>query len=220
MIMAVLAGVAIAAGYRVRQGATATVVLSTGVFLWDQQTYSSHRWLALLLVTYLIFARSDSAWTLRSGGGTSIPMWPQFLMMSQLSVCYFFAAISKLNGSFLSGVPLSHWVWLPLPFWMFVLMAWATIAVELFLAVALWSRRVRKIAVALGVALHLSIVIALADQTLPLIAFAVSCLSLYPLFLSGPDTRVTVPPIGTNMHHERPRSRLSAIDFTALAPER
>ena len=186
LVAAVTAGLALTLGWRTSAAAVATVALNVGVFLWDQQTYSSHRLLGTLLVAYLVFARSDAAWSLSSRGGP-VPWWPQLLMMSQVSVCYFFAAVSKVNVVFLSGAPLSLWVWVPLPWWLFTLMAVGTVAVELFLAFALWRRSTVRAAAALGMLLHVSIVVLLEDQRLPLAAFALTCLCLYGLFLHRPE---------------------------------
>jgi hypothetical protein len=181
LVTAVAVGLALALGWHVASAAALTTVLNVAVFLWDQQTYSSHRLLATLLVAYLIFARSDAVWSVSRRGGL-VPWWPRLLMMTQLSVCYFFAAASKVSILFLSGVPLAGWVWIPLPWWMFTLMAFGTVLVELFLTVGLWLRRTRRAAFALGGALHLSIVAMMSDQTWPLIAFGLTCVSLYGLF--------------------------------------
>ncbi|CCG02928.1 HTTM domain-containing protein [Blastococcus saxobsidens] len=190
LVVAVVAGLALTVGWRTATAASVTTALNVGVLLWDQQTYSSHRLLATLLVAYLVFAESDRAWSLSPRGGLA-PWWPQLLMMTQLSVCYFFAAVSKISVVFLSGAPLSLWVWAPLPWWMFTLMAVGTVAVELFLAFALWRRSTARAAAALGVLLHLSIVVLLEDQTLPLAAFALTCLCLYGLFLHRPEIPVS-----------------------------
>lgn len=186
LVLAVAAGLALAVGWQAASAAALTTVLNVAVFLWDQQTYSSHRLLATLLVAYLIFSRSDAVWSVSRRGG-SVPWCPRLLMMTQLSVCYFFAAISKMTVLFLSGVPLSGWVWLPLPWWMFTVMAVGTVLVELFLAVGLWLRRTRRAAFLLGGALHLSIVVMMRDQTSALLSFALTCVSLYGLFLVRPD---------------------------------
>lgn len=186
LVVSLLVAGAIVIGWRTAQAAAVLTVINVGVLLCDQQTYSSHRLLMTLLVAYLIFARSDAVWSVAARGGT-VPWWPQLLMMSQLSVCYFFAAVSKISVVFLSGVPLSLWVWVPLPWWMFTFMAVGTVVVELYLAVGLWRPSSRRKAALLGVLLHMGIVTMLKDETVPLIAFAITCLGLYWLFLSRPD---------------------------------
>jgi hypothetical protein len=183
LVVAVAAGLALALGWHAALAAALTTVLNVAVLVWDQQTYSSHRLLATLLIAYLIFARSDAAWALSRRGGP-VPWWPRLLMMTQLTVCYVFAAASKVSILFLSGTPLAGWVWVPLPWWMFSLMAFGTVLVEFFLAVGLWLRRTRRAAFALGGALHVSIIAMMSDQTWPLVAFGLTCISLYGLFAS------------------------------------
>lgn len=185
LVAALIAGTAIVVGWCTAPMAVLSTVLNAWVFLWDQQTYSGHRFLATLLVAYLVFARSDAVWSVSRRGG-DVPWWPQLLMMTQLSVCYFFAAITKINPLFLTGAPLSQWVWAPLPWWMFMGMAVGTVVVELFLAFGLWARSTVRAAVGTGVFLHTSIVLLVEDQTVPLIAFSLTCLSLYCLFLARP----------------------------------
>lgn len=185
--LATLCGTAIALGYHVAIAATLSTILSLGAFMWDQQAFSSHRWLGLLMVAYLIWARSDSEWAVTSRSAREVPWWPRLLMMSQLSVCYFFAAVSKVNAAFLSGVPLAGWTWFPLPVQAFQILAVGAVATELFLAFALWSRRWRRPAALLGVLLHVSILVGL-PYTWDLVAFALTCVPVYLLFLTRPAT--------------------------------
>jgi hypothetical protein len=185
LVLAVLAGAALAVGWATVPAALLSTLLNVWVLLWDQQTYSSHRFLATLLVAYLIFARSDAVWSVSRRGG-DVPWWPQMLMMTQLSVCYFFAAASKINPVFLSGAPLSQWVWAPLPWWTFTVLAVSTVVIEMFLAVGLWRRSTARDAAVAGVLLHGSIVVLLEDETVALMVFALTCLSLYGLFLARP----------------------------------
>jgi hypothetical protein len=204
-IVAVAAGLALLLGWHTALTASVTTVLNVLVFLWDEQTYSSHRLLATLLVAYLVFVRADATWAIRPGAGP-VRRGPQVLMMTQLSVCYLFAALSKMNALFLSGAPLSLWLWIPLPRWGFTAMAIGTVATEIFLALGLWTRRYRAGAMAIGVLLHLSIVTLMAEQTIPLIAFALTCLCLYPLFWLG-------------LNSDRPVSQSGDVPTVALTAE-
>lgn len=208
LVVATLAGFALAVGWHTAWAAAVTTLLNVGVFLWDQQTYSSHRFLVTLLVAYLIFARSDATWSVSRHHPGPVPRWPQLLMMTQLSACYFFAAASKVNPAFLTGAPLSHWVWVPLPWWCFTLMAFATVLVELFLSLGLWFARTRRTAVALGLMLHVSIVIMMREHTWALLSFAITCTSLYPLFLTTHVRRTTETSPGPSPHPATPRTRL------------
>ncbi|WP_309106743.1 hypothetical protein [Arthrobacter sp.] len=46
LLLAVLAGIALTIGWRTASAAVVSTLLNVLVFLWDQQTYSSHRFLA------------------------------------------------------------------------------------------------------------------------------------------------------------------------------
>jgi hypothetical protein len=189
-ILAVAAGAAVAVGWFTAPAAIVSVALGAIILIWDQQLYSSHRWFGILLLAYLVFAQSDTAWSVKPfRARRTVRWWPQLLMMSQLSVLYVFSAISKMNLTFISGAPLSGWVWLELPWQAFFVASIVTIVVELVIGIGLWFRASRRVAALFGVALHLSIVVLMNNETLPLIAFAITCVSLYPLFLARPDLR-------------------------------
>jgi len=190
VVLAVGAAMAVTIGWNTEVAAIVSVLLSVVVLLWDQQTYSSHRLLATLLLSYLVFARAGTAWSVRPvPGSPTVVWWPQLLMMSQLSVLYLFSALSKINLLFISGKPLAMWVWIELPWQFYTVAAFMTIVVELVIAFGLWFPASRRVAVAFGLGLHLSIVALMNHETLSLIAFALTCVSLYPLFLFRPGVR-------------------------------
>lgn len=190
LVAAVATGAAITIGYRTTGAAIVSTLLSGWVFLWDQQTYSSHRWLALLLVTYLIFSRPDTAWSWTSSrlaeAPAMVPWWPQLLMMTQLSVCYLFAGLSKNNLTFLSGGSLGAWIRWEFPEAVLVAMAFGTVLTEVFVALGLWARQTRLVAVVVGFGFHTAILVLIEDQTWALVAFALTCVSLYPLYFAHP----------------------------------
>jgi hypothetical protein len=188
--VAVLASLALVVGWRTRAAALVLAGADLVTLLWDQQTYSSHRLLSTILLVLLAFAGSDRTWAVQRSEAEASP-WPRLLMMSQLSVCYLFAALSKLNVTFLSGAPLHAWLRWDLPVLLTFAMAIGAVLTELTIAICLWSRRFRLLAVALGVLLHVSIVVGLADQTWPLTAFALTCVPLYGLFLTQASGRYT-----------------------------
>lgn len=190
--LTIVAAVAVTLGWNTEGAAIVSVMLGIAILLWDQQTYSSHRLLATLLMAYLVFARAGTAWSIRPvPERPSVPWWPQLLMMSQLSVLYLFSGLSKINVWFISGVPLASWVWIELPWQTYAIAAVMTIVVELVIAVGLWFPSSRRVAVLLGLGLHVSIVVLMDHDTLALLAFAITCVPLYPLFLFRPLIRDT-----------------------------
>jgi hypothetical protein len=189
--VAVLAGVALVVGYHAATAAAVSSVLGVVALLWDQQTYSNHRVLVTLLVTFLVFARSDAALSVwrRRPHQAAVPWWPQLLMMTQLSACYLFAALSKVNPVYLDGEPFAFWLWMSLPSALLPVVAVASVLTELFLAVGLWFRATRYVAAAAGVALHVSIVLGMSSDNVALFAFACACVPVYGLFLTRPSLR-------------------------------
>jgi Vitamin K-dependent gamma-carboxylase len=190
VVLTIAAALAVTVGWNTEKAATVSVILGITMLLWDQQTYSSHRLLGTLLMAYLVFAKAGTAWSVRPvPGRLSVPWWPQLLMMSQLSVLYFFSALSKINVWFISGIPLAYWVWIELPWQLYAVAAVMTIVVELTIAVGLWFQASRRVAILLGLGLHLSIVVLMNHDTFALLTFAITCISLYPLFLFRPRMR-------------------------------
>jgi hypothetical protein len=104
---------------------------------------------------------------------------------------YLFAALSKINRTYLSGATMAAYV---SPAVLAVApesgrtavvlaMTWGSILVELWLAFALWSPRCRATAVATGIAFH-AVMIALLPSPVryQLTVFAVEMLALYVVF--------------------------------------
>ncbi|NPC43525.1 HTTM domain-containing protein [Nocardioides sp. zg-1230] len=85
--------------------------------LWDQQAYTNHFWLTTLLLAYLAFAGSDNVWSVSSlfGQRTRATSLPVLLMVTQLSVCYLFGALAKINPWWLAGDELRAQLLTPLP---------------------------------------------------------------------------------------------------------
>ncbi len=194
-----IAGIGIALGVFTRWWALLVVLLELLTFLTDQQLYSNHRVLLTLLAAFLIFAKSDAAWApgakaraRASLNEVGVPWWPQFLMLCAVSSCYLFAGLSKINPYWLRGTQLDEMRWLSLSSAQLHLLAVLTIATEVFIALALWWPRARVLAALAGIGLHTSIVL-LLDSPLVFSAFALLCISTYPLFLNRPALRTHRP---------------------------
>lgn len=166
----------------------ATTLLFT--LLLDHQAYSNHLYLMALMVVLLTLADSGAGWRFPRGPDRAVPFWGPLIIMSQISVVYLFAAVTKLNANFLEGgvvtAAMSGGV-LPAPAFLVTpaagrVLALMTIVAELLLAVGLWFPPTRKLAALTGLVLHTSILLLMRD-TGDLVVFAILMWSTYPLFL-------------------------------------
>ena len=181
-----LSAVALILGLYGRVAALLTSTAGAVVLATDQQLYSNHLLLLVLLALYLSFSDPDHAWGVRQRGvGEPVPLWPQLLLMAQVSTMYSWTGIAKMTDSWLSGRVLeASWSGrLPFPESMFPALAVFTIAVELFLAIGLWFRRTRGAAFVIGFGLHTAIVLSLIGGARLLMSFGLLTMSTYPLFL-------------------------------------
>ena len=201
-----------------RVAAGGLLALHGYIFFADQLNFRNHPYLFLLVLLILVFSPCDDALSLRrlrSGRerqepdpraylGSWKPLTAQRLIQVQLSLVYFYAALHKLNGYFLSGGVLSRQISRDLfddfsgqlvhvflspavVDWLkqateeherFVIPAVLTVAIEMFLAFGLWFRRSRPYAFALGFALHGGIALVMNIKT-----FSFATLATYLLFL-------------------------------------
>lgn len=184
------AAVAFTAGWRTRSAGVVLVLAMLRVLTGDQQAYSSHLYLMLLLVLILTVADSSATASLdarRVGSRAWIPAWPVWLLAVQGSLVYGLAAATKLIPEYLSGAVLCFhlgWLhWSSPPVMLCAGLAIASVLTELFLAVGLWSRRFWGVACVAGLGLHALMIFLLAMQVrLQLVIFAGEMLVLYPLY--------------------------------------
>jgi hypothetical protein len=177
----VLAWVALAVaftlGYRTRLAGTGLAVLMFYTLILDQQTYSNHLYLLILIVAVVALAPD-----------------PAFLLRWQLSIVYGFSALWKCNAYYLSGAVIAAHLIPPLEPWRkfeyMAPLAAASLFVEVFLAIAFWSPRYRPVAWVVGLALHLGCVAILAPgYQLQIAVFALEMIALYTAF-GPPPLRV------------------------------
>lgn len=180
--------IALTVGLFARLAAAGVAVVAAASMALELQAFSNHVTLLVALSALLALGNPSAAWSLdarRRGPRASIPYWPSFLIKFQISTVYAYAALSKLNESFLSAEVLgSRWepvVGDPVGVIQALLVAIAvsTVLAESFLAVALWSERFRRIAVPLGLALHVVIPATLGAALIP---FSTLMLGAYVLF--------------------------------------
>lgn len=185
-----VASVMLLLGWRARAGAATMTTVVAYVLLLDQQLFGNNLYLLGLVGLLLTVADSSAVWSLdarRAGYRPRIPAWPVRLLMLQVTLVYLFAAAAKLNPVFLSGgmmAAMDGALAFPESWRVVSVMAplsAAAVLVEIFIALGLWSARLRVPAVALGLGLHASIALFMG-AVVELTIFMVVTTSLYVLF--------------------------------------
>jgi len=200
----VVSAAALLVGWRTRLAAVVLTATVGAVLLLDQQLYSNHLYLIVLVCGLLTVADCGAALSvdaLRRGNQDEISGWPIWLLRLQVSLVYGYAALSKLNPDFLSGSVVASELRRAGPLavpdaWRFaepmLVLSVLAIATEAFLSVALWSRPWRPMALVVALGLHLSITVWL-DPFYQLLVFSLVTLPLLILFLDAtPASRVVV----------------------------
>lgn len=200
-----LAAAFLCIGWFTRTAGTLLAALMIYVLVLDQQTYSNHLYLLILEVFFLVVGNSGAVSAVDARGQAEprlVPAWPITLWKLQISIMYFYAAVAKLNKEFLEGEVLAMF-WPTtgalgfLASWrtpqLLQPLAWLSVALEFFLAGALWLRGLRKLALFLGISLHLGMVLMVSQENpLGIIEFALATLPPYLLFFEW--TNGTKPP--------------------------
>lgn len=190
------AAVAVVAGWKVPIAGPALVAVIVVTLSLDQQLYANHLYLMAWLALLLTLADSGAALSI-SGEERPVVRWPLLLLMAQVSIVYGFSALTKLNSDFMSGSVLASVLngglipfpeALRTPGFLSVVAMLAVIA-ELFLAVFLWSPRLRLAAFVVGLGLHGAITLFMSP-TSELIVFSLEMLSVYVVFLTDDGSRL------------------------------
>lgn len=160
----------------------------------DMNLYSNHVYLLFLSVTLLTVAKSGAAISIdrflsHGPPALTVPYVPVFLLRYQVSVMYFFTAIQKINLTFLSGTVLQR----SLIFGAIInfpalyrAMSAIVIIAELFLAIGLWIKPLRRWVFLFGFIFHAIIpVFMLPNYRYDLMVFSTISVGLYFTFLPG-----------------------------------
>jgi len=166
-------------------GAGAVAASGTAIIFTTPGLYYSHFYLLVVVAVVLaLFAQEHQ----------------RTLLRAQLSIVYGFGALTKVNGTYLSGEVLEVWLarsplfgGLALPTWMLVSAAVLSVLCEGFLAVGLWFVRTRVVAVVVGIAFHAGILIAVPDGP-TLAIYAGTMFALYWLFFDPAERPDEVEP--------------------------
>lgn len=185
---------------RVTSGVLAALIF--GLLAVDPEFYNNHLYLIGLVALLLACANPTGLLSIDARHGRSAPAtprWPGFLLKAQVSTVYTFAALSKLQEDFVSGLvlhvnlsrgPFSGFLPKILleSFPVLVAISVTVIVAQFFLAWALWINPLRGWAFLVGLALHAPMLL-LANswhQALRLAIFSALMWVLYLGFLHTP----------------------------------
>lgn len=160
----------ISVGFLYRISATLFFVGFSYVFLLERALYLNHLYFVCLVSFLMIFvpahrAFSVDAW-LRPQIRTSVaPIWPLWILRTQLAIVYIFAGIAKLNSDWVRGEPLRTWLreLQTTPYAgqlfqrseAFLLISWGGLLFDLLIVPLLVWRRTRAFAFIAAVCFHL-----------------------------------------------------------------
>jgi hypothetical protein len=197
LVLAVL----VVVGVRARDALLASALLGTYVLLCDRLEFHHNRWALFCYAGLLAFAPCDRSFRVGAVSAARVgPLWAVRLAQLQVSIIYVASGGSKLlDADWRSGRVLLERFHLYLQTHATGTVAWLVervarpevagilaaiaIATELFLAVGLWTRRTRALALGWGLLFHLSI-----EATSRVEGFTWLTLAVYALFLT-PDMR-------------------------------
>ncbi len=186
----IAAAVALIAGYRARLAAAIVVAAALFQQVVDHNFAAFHMDYMVVVLVLTAVSESDadlSVRWLREGRppNVTVEAWPVWLQQVQLSIVYFYTAVAKLNEPFLTGQLLRDRLALPAFMHDPTVLTWfagGTVALEFFLVFALWSRRLRPLGFASGIALHVLVPILMGPYA-GLLVFSLLTLSVYVLFV-------------------------------------
>lgn len=193
-------------GWRSRVSAWLVAASAGVILLLDAQTYSNHLYLLVLMAALFGCGPSGAAFALEARGREvpdSVPRLAAALIVAQVGIVYTFAALAKVNVSFLSGETVAGY----LPRWMVSLLdgrpgagyvvlglSVSAVVLELVVGLGLLTVRYRRDAFLLGFLIHVGMVVAVhPGERLAIAGFAVLMFAAYlPALGMLPIQRVVV----------------------------
>src|SRR5690606_10120359 len=174
--LGVLAGALMVVGLLSRVAtATAFVIVTYLVFV-DMTSFAHNRGFLVWMLGGLAFLPTDRAFSLDArlhrDRPTTGDLWPVFVLRVVVTTVYLTSGLTKLaNPDWRSGlvlwdrvnryahkIPWDGWVYdVVTSRWFHRVLAPSAIAVEVFIALALWNRRTRAVAMVVAVIFHASI---------------------------------------------------------------
>ncbi|MGC1274951.1 MAG: HTTM domain-containing protein [Planctomycetaceae bacterium] len=139
------------------------------VFLLDQSLYLNHLYLVTLIIGLATLLPANRAlsldvWMRPTLAATVVPRWTLTLLRCQVGIVYFFGGIAKLEGDWLSGVPMQMMLLeradlIDQPAGepaVALFFAWSGLLLDLLAVPLLWWKRSRLVALLLIAGFHLT----------------------------------------------------------------
>lgn len=170
-LLMLLASIGIIVGKWYRGSALLFAFGFTYIFLLEKAHYLNHWYLFCWLGFIMALLPANREWSLdvaRDPGKRrrTIPFWSMAVLPFLMGVVYFFGGLAKLNGDWLSAVPLKDWLRmkddLPVIGWLLAkegsawLMSYAGLLLDLSIAFLLLFRKTRLYALAAALFFHLT----------------------------------------------------------------
>jgi len=154
-------------GYRYRWSLSLFTLMWTGAYLMQKSSYNNHYYLLIVVCVMMLFlpAAGDASLDARRKSTRTIqmPQWCSWVLIAQITIVYFFAAISKcyphwLDGTFVQIALHSASVKMHLPWlserWFAIAISWGGLFFDaLVIPLFLW-RRTRTVALAASLLFH------------------------------------------------------------------
>ncbi|SEP75876.1 HTTM domain-containing protein [Flavobacterium urocaniciphilum] len=188
-------GILIAIGLFYRFSMILFTIMWAGVYLAQKESYNNHYYFLVLVGVIMCFLPANGKLSLDSKffpktQSTTLPRWMPFLLIFQISILYFYAAVAKiypdwLDGTFsrilLNGIT-QHQFLLDIfnQKWFLLLYAYAGILFDLFIIPALFWKRTRVLAIIASFAFHISNSITLKIGIFPFLALSFIVLIVDP----------------------------------------
>ena len=163
-------GLLITFGLFYRFAMTAFTLMWTTVYLIQKESYNNHYYFLILICIIMIFLPANGKLSLDSKlfpkiKQTKIPRWMPYLLLFQVAILYFYAAIAKLYPDWLDGTfsrillnGITQRQFLLEIFnqkWFLLIYAYAGILFDLLIIPALFWKKTRKLAIIASFGFHL-----------------------------------------------------------------
>ena len=166
----ILAGYAMALGWKYRFSSIVLFLGWTSLFLMDQTDFINHTYLYSLVSFWMIFL------PLKNDHQKTAPAWTLYLILFHMSLAYFFGGIAKINYDWLQGTPMDIFLLqrknYPLGFiysqsWAPIFFSYGGILFDLLIVPLMLIPQTRKFGLFISIIFHFSNVLMFGLATFP-----------------------------------------------------